>query len=140
MISVFGNLLILTFSLLGILHISWALGGKYGFENSLPTNEEGERVLNPKKIDSAMVGIGLLFFATFYLIKLGTIEMVLPNWATVSAGWIISSIFLLRAMGDFKYIGFFKKVKDTSFGELDSKIYSPLCLGIGILGILIEVN
>jgi hypothetical protein len=139
MIAVFGNLLVLVFSLLGILHISWSLGGNWGFENSLPTNEAGERVLNPKKSDSAIVGMGLLFFATFYLIKLETIEMVLPNWAAVSAGWFISIIFLLRAMGDFKYVGFFKKVQNTKFGEMDSKIYTPLCLGIGILGILIEV-
>jgi hypothetical protein len=139
MIAVFGNLLVLVFSLLGILHIFWALGGIWGFENSLPTNEAGERVLNPKKTDSAIVGMGLLFFATFYLIKLETIEMVLPNWAAVSAGWIISIIFILRAIGDFKYVGFFKKVQDTKFGELDSKFYSPLCFGIGILGIIIEV-
>jgi hypothetical protein len=139
MIAVFGNLLVLVFSLLGILHISWSLGGNWGFENSLPKNEAGERVLNPKKTDSAIVGMGLLFFATFYLIKLETIEMVLPNWAAVSAGWIISIIFILRAIGDFKYVGFFKKVQDTKFGELDSKFYSPLCFGIGILGIIIEV-
>lgn len=34
---------------LGILHFNWAFGGEFGFSESLPTKENGERVLNPKK-------------------------------------------------------------------------------------------
>lgn len=96
-------------------------------------------MLNPKKVDSGIVGIGLLFFSVFYLIKIDLIQLALPNWAAASAGWFISSIFLLRAMGDFKYVGFLKKVRNTPFGEMDSKFYSPLFFTIGILGFAIEL-
>ena len=53
-------------------------------------------------------------------------------------GWIISILFFIRAIGDFKYVGFFKKVKQTTFGEMDTTYFSPLCLVISMVGILIE--
>lgn len=124
---------------LSLLHFYWSVGGVWGFKNSLPTNEEGERILNPKKIDSVIVGFGLSLFATFYLIKANLITLDLPYWASISAGWFISCIFLLRAIGDFNYVGFFKKVKSTAFASLDSNYFSPLCLVLGIIGVIIEI-
>lgn len=132
-------LLSIIFTTLGIIHFNWVLGGTFGFSASLPTKETGERVLNPKKMDSAVVGTGLLAFGFFYLIKSGIISYVLPEWIMNYSGWIIPIIFLLRAIGEFKYVGFFKSVKTTEFGKIDTKLFSPLCLIIGILGILIQL-
>jgi hypothetical protein len=124
---------------LGLLHFYWALGGELGFSKSLPTKETGERVLNPKKMDSVLVGMGLTAFGIFYVFQTGLIASNLPGWITNYAGWIIPIIFLLRAMGEFNYVGFFKKVKTTEFGKLDTKYFSPFCLVIGILGILTQI-
>ena len=124
---------------LGIIHFYWAIGGAYGFEQSLPTKENGERVINPKKIDSAIVGIGLTVFALFYVFQTGLIKYDLPVLISKYGGWLIPIIFLLRAVGEFKYIGFFKKIRRTEFGKLDTWFFSPLCLGIGIVGVIIEL-
>lgn len=124
---------------LGLIHFNWVNGGKYGFAESLPTEENGERVLNPKKIDSAIVGIGLTAFGIFYILKSGLTEYNLPDWIMKYGGWIIPIIFILRAIGEFKYVGFFKSIKKTDFGKLDTKLFSPLCLIIGILGIIIHL-
>jgi hypothetical protein len=124
---------------LGLIHFNWVVGGNFGFSESLPTKESGERVLNPKKIDSAIVGIGLTAFGFFYLLKSGVIEFIIPGWIMAYGSWIIPIIFLLRAIGEFKYVGFFKKIKKTEFGKLDTKLFSPLCLIIGIFGIIIEL-
>lgn len=124
---------------LGMIHFNWVIGGKFGFTESLPTKENGERVLNPKKIDSAIVGIGLTVFGIFYIFKSGLIEFNLPEWIMKFVSWIIPLIFLLRAIGEFKYVGFFKSVKKTDFGKLDTKFFSPLCFIIGIFGILIQL-
>jgi len=35
-------------------------------------------------------------------------------------------------------VGFFKKIKHTEFAKSDSKIFSPLCLSIGVIGVLIQ--
>ena len=124
---------------LGIIHFNWVVGGKYGFAESMPTKENGERVLNPKKIDSAIVGLGLTAFGLFYVFKSGIITNYLPDWITEYGGWIIPSIFILRAIGEFKYVGFFKRIKRTNFGRLDTKYFSPLCLIIGIVGLIIQL-
>ena len=124
---------------LGVIHFNWVLGGKFGFLESLPTKENGERVLNPKKIDSAIVGIGLTALGVFYVLNSGLIEYNLPERIMKYGGWIIPILFLLRAIGEFKYIGFFKRIKKTDFGKLDTKLFSPLCLIIGIFGILIQL-
>jgi len=132
-------ILFLIFTILAVIHFNWVIGGNWGFDKSLPTNEKGDRILNPRKIDSAIVGFGLLGFGLFYLSKSGLIHFGLPTWVYTYGGWIIPSIFILRAVGDFKYIGFFKKIKTTDFGKLDSQLFAPLCFGIGILGLLVAV-
>lgn len=124
---------------LALIHFNWVIGGKFGFVESLPTKENGERVLNPKKIDSAIVGIGLTLFGVFYILKSGIVEYNLPEWIMKYGGWIIPILFLLRAVGEFKYIGFFKRIKNTKFGKLDTHFFSPLCLLIGILGVIIQI-
>ncbi|MEO8773654.1 MAG: DUF3995 domain-containing protein [Gelidibacter sp.] len=123
---------------LGLIHFNWVIGGKFGFAESLPTKENGERVLNPKRIDSAIVGIGLMAFGVFYIFQSQILSYNLPVWLIKYGGWIIPLLFLLRAIGEFKYVGFFKSVKITDFGKLDSKFFSPLCLIIGLLGLMIH--
>lgn len=132
-------LLSIIFIVLGLLHFNWVIGGEFGFAESLPTRDSGERVLNPKKMDSAIVAIGLTAFGIFYLLKSGLINYDLPTWILKYGGWIIPNIFILRAIGEFRYVGFFKRIKTTSFGKLDTKFISPMCLAIGIIGIIIQV-
>jgi hypothetical protein len=131
-------LLCIIFTALGLIHFNWVIGGKFGLEKSLPTNENGKKILNPKKIYIAIVGIGLTMFGLFYLTKSGLLQFDTPTWMIKYTGWIIPIIFLLRAIGDFKYAGFFKRIKNTEFGKWDSKLFTPLCLFIGICGVLIQ--
>jgi len=138
MLSVLSLMLSIVFLVLAVIHFNWLFGGTFGFELSLPTKENGERVLNPKKIDSASVGLALLTFCGFYFYKLGITALFLPHWVMEYTGWIISILFFIRAIGDFKYVGFFKKVKETTFGKMDTTYFSPLCLVISMVGILIE--
>lgn len=123
---------------LGLIHFNWAIGGKFGFSTALPTNQKGEMILNPGKLDCVIVGIGLTAFGLFYIYQSGLLDHHLPEWLFTFGGWMIPSIFLLRAIGDFKYVGFFKKIKQTDFGKMDTKYFSPLCLFIGTMGIVVQ--
>ncbi|MBJ2173783.1 DUF3995 domain-containing protein [Aureibaculum sp. A20] len=127
------------FFILALIHFNWVVGGSFGFAASLPTTVTGERMLNPKKMDSAIVGLGLTAFGLFYLIKADLIDIPLPLWIFTVGSWLIPAIFLIRAIGEFKYVGFFKRIKTTDFARLDSKLFSPLCLIIAVLGVLIHV-
>ncbi|WP_298220898.1 DUF3995 domain-containing protein [Flavobacterium sp.] len=124
---------------LGSIHFYWAFGGKFGFARTLPTKITGEKVLNPKKIDCLIVAFVLTLFGVFYAIESGLIVFKLSEWIISYVSWIIPIIFILRAIGEFKFVGFFKSVKETNFGKSDTKIYTPLCLIIGILGITITL-
>jgi len=130
-----GSILII----LSTIHFYWALGGKSGMEKTLPTNLEGKKMLNPTKIDSMMVGIFLLLFALLFFIKIVILQISLPHLINRFGIGVISIIFLLRAMGDFRYVGFTKKIRTSDFASLDTKLYSPLCLFIGINGLLTEL-
>gem|GEM_PF-3459399 len=39
-------------------------------------------------------------------------------------------------MGDFKDVGFFKKVRNTRFAKLDMKFYSLLCVVISVITLI----
>lgn len=132
-------LLFIIFVILGFVHFNWMFGGKWGLDKALPTKENGERILNPGKTDSGIVGIGLLMFGAFYLLKSELIVINIPDWIVKFGSWIIPTIFILRAIGDFKYVGFFKKIKKTTFGKRDTKLFSPLCLIIGTIGFVIKL-
>jgi len=122
---------------LSVIHFYWALGGRWGFDKALPTNMEGKRVLKPNKMESGIVGLGLFLFSFYFLIYGSIVSFELPHWLMTYVIWAITVIFLLRAIGDFKYVGFFKKIRNTEFGRLDTNFYSPLCLFLSISGIIL---
>lgn len=124
---------------LSLIHFYWAFGGQWALKDSVPYKEKGEKLLNPKKFDCAIVGLGLLLFSSFYLIVSGQVSYPLPEWVMKYGGWGISIIFILRAIGDFKYVGFTKKLKTTEFAAKDTQYYSPLCLMVGLLGVIIQL-
>lgn len=132
------SFLMLTF--ISLIHLYWFAGGKWGFSQVIPTKLNGEVVLKPKWIDSLFVGVFLLIIAILFATKanLFQIEMI-PEWFLKYGLYIVSGVFILRAVGEFKYVGFFKKVTETKFAKNDSKYFSPLCLFLGVIAILIEV-
>lgn len=129
--------LFLIFLSLSMVHFHWALGGHWGFDQALPTTEDGQKIINPRPVDSAIVGFGLLLFGLFYLMLSEVIPFYVPTWILKVGSWIIPIIFILRAVGDFKYVGFFKKIQSTEFAKWDSLYYSPLCLLIAAIAFTI---
>ena len=132
-ISVLLSLIIL---MLSVLHFYWALGGKWRLDEAVPTNYDGKKMLKTTVLSCIVVGTGLMAFSAFYFLPI--VGIYLPNFLNF-IGWLIPSIFLLRSIGDFKYVGFFKTVKTTRFGKLDTQYFSPLCLLLAVLGLSILV-
>lgn len=124
----------LIFALLGGLHLYWMLGGKWGLALALPTNPGGggERTMNPGPLACLAVALGLLGFAAYHVSLAIGFAQGRPPLANKWVIWGIAGIFLLRAVGDFRYVGFFKKIKDTEFGRMDTRWYVPLCLYLGL--------
>lgn len=116
------------------------MGGKWGLEKVIPTTKEDNSKNIPiPKFATLIVAIVLMSFGLVYLMKSGFITVALPPITLKYVYWFIPAIFILRAIGEFKYVGLFKKVKNTEFAKADSNLFIPLCLIIGIVGILIQL-
>ena len=122
------------FFLLSLLHFFWALGGKWWLDNAVPKTMDGSAVINPGLIAKLVVGFTLLGFGSFYLWLTFAVSTEVTLLTRI-VGWAIPTIFLLRAIGDLKYVGFFKQLTTTEFAHNDTRIYSPLCLTIAILAV-----
>lgn len=127
------------FTFLAGLHFYWGIGGKWGIKGATPSKDDAQLVLHPKSSHCFIVGTLLLLPAIFVLIKSNILKLNLPSWMLNSGLGVISVVFLLRAVGEFKYVGFFKKIRNTTFAKLDTRYFSPLCLLISILSIVLSV-
>jgi len=115
--------------IMGLFHFYWAFGGKVGLDKVLPV-KDGKYLINPGRILTFIVGIFLLAFAfVAYLLRF---DVVIADYI-VYAGWTLSALFILRAIGEFNAVGFFKKIKSTDFAEYDTKYFSPLCVYLGVV-------
>ena len=138
MTTILSILLFLTFTTLGIIHIYWLLGGKWALEKVIPTKDADTSPPPIPNFATLLVAFGLIAFGLLYLIKSGLVHLQLPIWISNYVYWILPIIFIIRAIGDFKYVGFFKKIKDTKFAKADSQVFVPLCLGIGVIGLVVQ--
>ena len=139
MIRILGILLASVFAVLGLFHLYWAAGGRVGGAAAVPTTG-GERLFNPSALGTVLVAVALF---TAMLVVLGQINLLgssLPKWIFRWATFALAALFLVRAIGDFKYVGFFKSVLHTDFARLDSLLFTPLCLLIAIAAFLIFYN
>jgi hypothetical protein len=106
------------FVFLGLLHFYWAVGGRSGKSAAIP-EIDGVPAFRPSKAAMAVVGLALL----------GTAAIVLLQVQLLLAG--AAAVLLLRAIGDFRLVGFFKRRRDSAFARMDTRLYSPLCLALG---------
>ena len=137
MTRVLGILLAIIFAILSFFHLYWSAGGRFGILNAIPT-VGGERLLNPSPFGTVLVAAAL--FAAM-LVVLGRLKIwgaFVPSWIFYLGTLVISLLFLLRSIGDFRYVGFFKSITDTNFARWDTILFSPLCLFIGIVAFLIS--
>lgn len=127
------------FTLLSIVHFYWAFGGKLWYDDVLPTSSNGLHKLNPSMSDSLIVASGLLLLAIITVANVGLPDKYIKRIYFRYGTLVIAIVFLLRAIGDFKFFGFFKTIKSTKFGINDTHYFSPLCLFIALLSILIFI-
>lgn len=138
-VVVLSIVLCLTFLILSSFHFYWLFGGIWGLNKVIPSKEGQLESLTIPKFGTFIVALVLLSFGFIYLLKSQLISIYVPNWITEYGYWIVPSIFMLRAIGDFNYVGFFKKIKHSEFAKADTQLFIPLCLGIGVLGIVINL-
>lgn len=122
----------LVFLALAGLHGYWAVGGTTGLAAALPAHPAGAVVFRPGRGMVWAVAGGLLMLAALSAVHLAPGRLGLPTAGLRVADWAMAALFLLRAVGDFKFVGFTKRVRATTFARLDTRYYSPLCLLLAV--------
>lgn len=117
--------------LVAMLHFYWGLGGKWLMTSVVPVKADGERVFNPSPLGTLAVSFGLFAVSFCSLVPLIYHPHRSMRFA-LYVSLVFCVVFLLRFIGDFRYVGFFRRVKGTDFAEHDTIIYTPLSLFFSI--------
>ena len=116
----------LALSLVGLLHIYWAFGGKIGVRLVIP-EIPGKPALQPPMVLTLLVAMLLFAMSTglwMYVHSPSTITHVISS--------AIAIIMLARALGDFKYVGFMKTYRVSDFAHYDDLLFTPFVVFIAI--------
>jgi hypothetical protein len=119
------------FGLLAALHVFWAFGGTWGSGAAIAEIDGRPRFVPSRgatlAVAAALAGAGVVVLA-----KADLIFASVPPWTSQCAAAGLGAVLVLRSMGDFRLMGFFKSVRGTRFAMRDTWLYSPLCLLLGL--------
>lgn len=114
--------------MISFIHVYWAFGGRWGSSAALPQKVGGGVVFKPRMPETLAVACLILIVSFILMAQSESLPFFKANPFTEWSCIICAFVFFIRAVGDFKYLGFFKKIKHSTFSEYDTWIYSPLCL------------
>lgn len=117
----------LAFVALALWHFYMALSPRSGESGAVPS-VKGKPLFVPSRKSTVAVGIVLLLFAGLVAATAGMVSVGLPRVALSGLSYMLTLGLLARGVGDFRYVGLFKRVRGTRFATLDTLVYSPLCL------------
>jgi hypothetical protein len=113
------------------LHVYWAFGGQRGRTGAIP-EVDGKPLFRPGVAGTLAVAILLAVAGMLVLERAALGPGIVPPTASLWGTWGVAIALVGRAVGDFNYVGFFKRRRTTAFARLDSRLYSPLVLALGV--------
>jgi Protein of unknown function (DUF3995) len=125
---------------LAALHVYWAFGGKSGAATAVP-ERDGKPLFAPGPAACAIVA-ALLAAAAVVVWSKGAAwsPAGVPRGASTVGAFAVAVAFMGRAIGDFRWVGFFKRRRGTKFARNDSWFYSPLCLALGVGALVVALS
>lgn len=135
--SLIYNLGVVTASVLVLLsagHLYWALGGRLGgrLEGVLLPEQDGQPVFRPSPAAAVGAAIVLLAAAAVLAIRAGALDSPFGEPTVRWAARAVAAVFLLRSIGDFRWVGFFRRVRGTRFAYWDARVYTPVAFALGV--------
>lgn len=104
------------------LHVYWAVGGRVGFASAVPQHPDGRPKFEPGP--AACIAVALACFGFSALIGVRTFASA-PPWVDIALG-VASAVFVARAIGDGRGVGFTKRGHATPFEKSDDALFTPL--------------
>lgn len=129
--SVLPMVLASVFLLLALVHVYWGLGGASGKSAAIP-HVNGAPSFRPSSAGTLLVASALVLCALLVASVSGLVLLPVPHALLAWFTYGLATVLLLRAIGDFRLVGFFKREHSSRFAYLDSLVFSPLCLLLSI--------
>ncbi len=126
-------------TVIAAVHLYWAAGGTTWKAGAVPSRG-GVPVLSPSPLATFLVGVALLGMAVVVGSTASLLPPFLPAGLLRGASAVLALVFAVRAVGEFRYIGFFKRVRGSVFAGRDTFFYSPLCLLLAVLIALVALS
>jgi len=139
MVTVIARVVASVVASLGLLHVYWVLGGRAGKSAAVP-EVNGQRAFVPSRAQTLAVAAALLFAATVVAVAGGLFTVGGFGGIFRILAFGLSVTFVARAVGDFRLVGFFKRVRGTHFARLDTIAFAPMCLVLGLAVFYIAYN
>ena len=119
------------------IHFYWVFGGKWGLSVSLPEIEsQNSKAMKPGPFLTILVALAFLMMS---LIVFGSTLLPFSENQFYYLRLAIAIVFIFRSIGDFKYFGFFKKIKKTPFAKYDNSFFTPLTFFVGVILLLTTI-
>ena len=134
--NLLGVVLVAVFVGLSLLHVYWAVGGLAGRTAAVPSSS-GVPLFRPSSLGTLLVASCLLIAAVIAAGAAGWFGRNAPIRAFRLLMFAVSLVFVVRAVGDWNYVGFFQRASESAFSYWDLRLYSPLCLFIGVAGLFL---
>jgi hypothetical protein len=132
MLIVLAIALIAIFAFLASVHVYWAFGGRNAKVAAIAELRDSPSFV-PGRITTLLVACCLFACAALIGATTGFIDAPVPatviQWGCIGLALLL---LLLRAIGDFRLVGFFKTVRGSRFAWLDCALYSPLWLALAL--------
>jgi hypothetical protein len=128
---VLGLIVTITFVALALWHFGMALSPVGSMSGAVPS-ESGKPLFAPSAGATLAVGVVLLVFSALVAATSGLIDVGLPARVLSWSSYVLALGLAARAVGEFRYVGFFKRVRGSRFARLDTLLYSPLCLLLAV--------
>jgi len=117
----------LAFVILALWHFCMAFLPHTGESTAVPS-VDGKPLFVPTRTATLLVGVALLGCAALVATTAGLLRTGVPHRALSWISYALALGLTARAIGDFRYVGLFKKVRGSPFARMDTRFYSPLCL------------
>ena len=127
------------FGALTAVHLYWAARGVEGSTAVLP-ERDGRPLFVPGRGATLAVAALLATAAWLVLQRASAVPMVLPAWMVRVGSWGVAGVMVARAIGDFRQVGFFKRVRGTRFAVNDTRWFSPIALALGLATALVALG
>jgi len=137
-LSIVTLLVCIVLLLIAVLNIYWAFGGHKGINGAIPTIK-GHRLLHPGPLGTLAVALSLILASIVIGVQGQIIRIPFLKRISFWSSCVIALVFLIRSIGDFRYVGFFKTVQRSIFAQRDNMFYTPLCLLLTVMVAFIAV-